>query len=75
MIQICFQSGSAFGNFIKVLVVIILKIYGLLRAENIRAVILFKDESNLATKLYFRSRLMKISERSGVLPQEQHGVR
>ena len=73
--SVYFQYVSDFGSWSKVMTVMILNIDDLFRTYNIRSIILFEDDFNFAHKLYFSSKLMKILETSGVLPQEQHGVR
>ena len=73
--QICFHSGSAFVLMKKYLTVMLLKITGVIRTYKLRGIIQFGSGFNFADKLYFESKLMKREGSSGVLPQEQHGVR
>ena len=73
MTQVCFQYGYAFVPLGKGLTVILLKISGVSRTDNLRTILIFEAYFNFSNKLYFGSRLMKRAESSGVLPQEYVG--
>ena len=51
----------------------ILNIGGVIRTYKLRFVLLFESDFNFANNVYFGSRLMKISESLGVLPQGKYG--
>ena len=51
----------------------ILKISGVIRTDNLKAVLLFDADLNFSNKLYFGSIFMKRAEISVFLLQEQHG--
>ena len=52
-----------------------MNISGVIRTDNLRDILLFEVDLKFSNKLYFGSRLTKIVEISGVLPQEQHSGR
>ena len=43
--------------------------------DKLRDILIFESNFNFSNKLYFGIMLMEIVESSGVIPQEQHGVR
>ena len=63
------------GDGSKYLRVTLLNIYGLIRTDKLRAILLFEADFNIANKFYFGSRLMKRAKRLVALTQEQHSGR
>ena len=53
----------------------ILNIDRVIIADKLRDIPIFESNFNFSNKLYFGIMLMEIVESSGVIPQEQHGVR